>query len=145
MALYVNQVAPRSGGSIYSSTSSGTLPAGGSNVFNIESTFGTVGTGLLMVRGNENNVNGTFYMWSWNIAIYLPTSVRYVQLNRITDADNVQNNTYGQVYAYLSNYSADRTNTFQSQNGSSSSISDVYFRNHAGAACTYQYTVWRTS
>lgn len=144
MAFYVESVMPRSGGSIYSSSGSGSLPAGGSNIFNIESTFGTVATGLLMVRGNENNINGTFYMWSWNISIYLPTSERYINLNQITDAGSVMNNNYGQVYAYLGAYSADRANTYQQASAANSSVSDIYFRNAAGAGCTYQYTVWRT-
>ena len=126
----------------YSNNSS--IASGGSNMFNLESLFGYGTTGLLYIRGVENNVNQTFFTYHWNISIYLPTSVRYVQLQRLNEQDMIIENNYGTVYAYLSNYSASRTTANQSQNSSSSSISDIYFRNGAGAGCQAYWSIIRT-
>ncbi len=126
----------------YSNNSS--IASGGSNMFNLESLFGYGTTGLLYIRGVENNINQTFFTYHWNISIYLPTSVRYVQLQRLNEQDMIIENNYGTVYAYLSNYSASRTTANQSQNSSSSSISDIYFRNGAGAGCQAHWSIIRT-
>jgi hypothetical protein len=145
MVMFINQIAPRATGSIVTSTGSGSLSAGGDFIFNIESEFGLFAAGQLFVRGNENGVNGTLFIWSWNIVYFGPTDQRTVKLVRITNADNVINNQFGQVFAYIPAFAGDRTNPVQSAVSTAPSVSDIFFRNGAGAACTFEYTVWRTS
>lgn len=129
-------------GKLSTNFSSGSLSASGNLVLNLESMFGLYASGLLIIRGNENGVNQTTRLYTWNLSFYGPTSTRYARIKEISS--NVIVNNFGNVYAYFSNYSADWTTLDQSTSGTTSSVSDIYFRNSQGAGCTYSYTIWRT-
>lgn len=142
MALWADSLNPQANGMIRTSTGSGSLAAAGTNVLNLESLSGIPTCGLLMVRGNENNVNATTRIYMFNTALYGPTGVRYGQLKIL--GEKQQSNNYGNVYAYFSNYASSWATADQTISGTASSTLDVYFRNLQGAACTYEYTLWRT-
>lgn len=142
MSLFSNNLSPISSGMIRSSTSSGSAAAAGTNVLNLESLAGIPTCGLLMVRGNENNVNATIRIYMFNTALYGPTGVRYGQLKILGEKQH--SNNYGNVYAYFSNYASSWSSSDQTISGTASSTLDVYFRNLQGAGCTYEYTLWRT-
>jgi hypothetical protein len=141
-SLYASNFGPVSDGRLlYSNSNSGSLSASGDNIFSLETVSGLYTAGLLYLRGNENGVNQTIKVYSWNLSYYSPSNTRYCRLQLISS--NGLNNSYGDVYAYFSNYSGDYTNTNQSNSGTSTSVSDIFFRNGAGAACTYSYSLWR--
>lgn len=141
--IYASTFGPPSDSKLlYSSCDSGSVSSTGDNKFSLETVAGLYTTGFLYLRGNENGVNQTIKLYSWNLCMYGPTGVRHCRLQLISS--NQLNNDYGNVYAYLSNYANDRTNTNQSQTGTTSSASDIYFRNGVGAGCTYSYSLWRT-
>lgn len=127
---------------IYCGTSSGNIASGGTYILNLEESSGLYTTGLLYVRGNENGLNQTIKLYSWNLSYYSPTGDRYVRLALIHSS--TLNNGYGDVYAYISAYSSNRTASVQSASSTSSSVSDIYLRNAVGAGCTAQWSLWRT-
>lgn len=141
--IYANTFGPPSDSKLlYSYSDSGSVSAAGDNKFSLETVAGLYTTGFLYLRGNENGVNQTIKLYSWNLSVYWGTSVRYCRLQLISS--NQLNNDYGNVYAYLSNYVNDRTNTNQSNSGTTSAASDIYFRNGVGYGCSYSYSLWRT-
>ena len=142
MAFYSNSLSPISSGMIRSHTGSGSLPAAGSLVLNLETISGLNTCGLLMIRGNENNVNATNRIYMFNTAWYGPTSTRYGQLKILGEKQHANN--YGNVYAYFSSYANSWATGDQTISGTASSTLDVYFRNLQGAGCAYEYTFWRT-
>lgn len=144
MVLRVNQIAPIGTGSIITESGNLLVSPGGNLVVNLESEFGVYTTGLLLVRGNENGLNGTMFMWTWNITYHGPSDTRYVQLNRITDADNILGNAWGEVYAYVPAFAADYKNPLQSTSSTAPSVSDIYFRSGTGNFAGCAYTIWRT-
>ena len=127
-----------------SSTSGSTyVPAGGTLAFNIESIFGVIAAGLLIVTGNENGVNSTVRTYSWNHSFYgYASNTRYVRLKAIDT--NQLSNGYGDVYAYLSNNAASYTSLDQNASGTASSTSNIYFRNAVGQGCNVGWTIWKT-
>ena len=141
MALWADSLNPQANGMIRTATGSGSLAAAGSNVLNLESVSGLPTCGLLMIRGNENNINSTIRIYMFNTSLYGPTSTRYATL-KILGERQIANN-YGNVYAYFSSYSSSWSTADQSVSGTASSTTDVYFRNLQGASCTYEYTLWR--
>jgi len=142
MAFYSNNLSPISSGMIRSHTGSGSLSAAGNNILNLETLSGITTCGLLMIRGNENQVNATNRIYMYNTALYGPTGVRYGQLKILGEKQH--SNNYGNVYAYFSSYADSWATGEQTSSGTASSTLDVYFRNLQGAACTYEYTIWRT-
>ena len=113
------------------------IAAGGSLGFNIEALGGLYTAGLLYVLGRENGLNQTIAVYSFNLSYHSPSGNRYIRLLQIHR--NTVNNTYGDVYAYLSTYAASWTSTDQTHSGTSSAVSDIYFRNAVGAACNMNY------
>lgn len=128
-------VAINTGESIFSVSGSG------DNLFNLESISGLLTTGLIYVYGNENGVNQTFAMYSYNLSYYSDTSTRYIRLKEIHRSKN--ENGYGNFYLYLSTYSGDRTNPDQYATSNSSSISDIYARNEVGYIGNIAYLITR--
>ena len=130
-------------GDITSYSGGGYCPAAGTFGFNLESKFGLYTNGMLIVYGNENGVNQTIRMYTWNLSFYgYASSTRYVRLREIHS--NVLNNGYGNVFAYIPAYAGSWTTTDQSSSNTSSSVCDIYFRNAVGQGCSYHYTLWRT-
>ncbi len=80
MALWADSLNPQANGMIRTSTGSGSLNAAGNNVLNLETISGLPTCGLLMIKGNENNVNNTIRIYMFNTAVYGPTGTRYGQL-----------------------------------------------------------------
>jgi len=113
------------------------IVAGGTLVVNIESVGGLYTSGLLYVLGRENGLNQTIAVYSFNLSYHSPSGNRYIRLMQISR--NTVNNDYGNVYAYLSTYAASWTSTDQSHSGTSTAVSDIYFRNAVGQACTGNY------
>ncbi len=116
------------------------LAPGGNVVLNLESLSGLATAGLLLVRGNENGLNQSIAVYSYNLS-FDGGSTRYcriIQMHR-----NVLNNTYGDVYAYLSNYAGSYTTADQSYSSNATSMSDIYMRNAAGAAGSANYAIIR--
>jgi hypothetical protein len=142
MAFYSTKLSPLGTGMIRSTTSSGALVSAGNSVLNLESLSGLATCGLLMIRGNENNVNATTRIYMFNTALYGPTGVRYGQLKILGDKQH--GNNYGNVYAYFSNYASSWATGDQTISGTATSTLEVYFRNLQGAPCAYEYTLWRT-
>jgi len=141
MALWADSLNPQANGMIRTSTESRSLAAAGNNVLNLETLSGLPTCGLLMIRGNENNVNNTIRIYMYNTAVYGPTGVRYGQLKILGEKQH--SNNYGNVYAYFSNYASSWATGEQTISGTASSTLDVYFRNLQGAGCTCEYTLWR--
>ena len=141
MALWADSLNPQGNGMIRTSTGSGSLSAAGNSVLNLETVSGIPTCGLLMIRGNENNVNATIRTYMFNTSLYGPTGTRYGSL-KILGERQIGNN-YGNVHAYFSNYASSRSTADQAISGTASSTLDVFFRNLVGAACTYEYTLWR--
>lgn len=130
-------------GNLYTYSGGGYCPSEGTFGFNLESSFGLNTSGLLIVYGNENGVNQTTRMYTWNLSFYgYQSNTRYVRLREIHS--NVLNNGYGNVFAYIPAYAGSWTATDQSSSSTSSSVCDIYFRNAVGAGCSYHYTLWRT-
>ncbi len=130
-------------GYLASSSGSTYVPAGGTLAFNIEALFGNVSSGLLIVTGNENGVNGTIRTYSWNHTFYgYSSNTRYVRIKAI-DSNQIANG-YGDVYAYLGSNAASYTSLDQSASGTATTTSDIYFRNAVGQGCIVSWTIWRT-
>jgi len=127
---------------VYSETQSGSLSASGTLIFNIESTWGLGTTGMLLVRGNENSGNQSQRMYLWTCSVYSASGDRQVGLKMIGETN--RGNAYGDVYAYLSAYSSSWTTASQGMAGTSSAVSNIYFRNLQGAGCAYSFMNWRT-
>lgn len=103
---------------------------GGNVVLNLESLSGLDTAGLLLVRGNENSLNQSIAVYSYNLSITPGGSTRYcriIQMHR-----NHQGTPHGDVYAYLSNYSGSYSTADQSYSSAATSTSDIYMRNAAG-------------
>jgi hypothetical protein len=130
-----------SGGKLNTVTGSGSCDAAGQLLLNLEATAGLYTCGLLIIRGNENGINQTIRIYMWNISYYSPDGSRSVGL-KILNSQTL-NNGYGDVYAYLSNYSGSYTTADQTNSGTTSAASNVFIRNAVGAGCTYSYTFWR--
>lgn len=130
------------GSPFVSVTGSGGGAAGGTYILNLESLFGMGTCGLLLVRGNENSVNGTIRIYSWNIVWAPWVNTRYVRLKLIHD--NIINNNYGDVYAYVPAFAGSYTTSDQSASGTATSTSDIYFRSGSAYGFAYGYSVWRT-
>lgn len=128
-------VALNTGQSVFSVSGSG------DNLFNLESISGLLTTGLIYVYGNENGVNQTLAIYSYNLSYYSDTSTRYIRLKEVHRSTN--ENDYGNFYLYLSTYSGDRTNTNQYATSTSSSISDIYARNGVGYIGNINYLIVR--
>lgn len=119
------------------------LSASGDNLFNIENVSGQNTTGLIYVFGNENSVNQTIAIYTYNLSTYYsPTTTRYIRIKEVTRA--VNENGYGNVFLYLSTYSGSWTTTDQYATSTSSSISDIYGRNEVGQPCSMNYLIVRT-
>ena len=142
MAFYTNNLQPLNTGMIRSHTGSGSLNSAGSVILNLETLSGLPTCGLLMIRGNENNINATIRIYMFNTAVYGPTGTRYGQLKILGEKQH--SNNYGNVYAYFSNYASSWGTADQGISGTASSTLNVYFRNLQGASGTYEYTLWRT-
>lgn len=125
---------------VYSETQSGSLPASGSLILNLESIWGLGTTGMFLIRGNENGGNQSQRLYLWTMSNY--GSNRQVHLQIVNSA--TRGNAYGDVYAYLSDYSSSWTTAAQGMGGTSSAVSNIYFRNLQGAGCTYSLMNWRT-
>jgi hypothetical protein len=115
------------------------IAAGGSLGFNIEALGGVYTSGILYVMGRENGLNQTIAVYSFNLSYYGVSGTRYIRLLQISR--NTLNNSYGDVYAYVSSYAASWTSTDQSHSGTSSAVSDIYFRNAVGAGCQCNYLI----
>jgi hypothetical protein len=115
------------------------IAAGGSLGFNIEALGGLYTSGILYVMGRENGLNQTIAVYTFNLSYHNASGNRYIRLLEISR--NTVNNNYGNVYAYVSSYAASWTSTDQSHSGTSSAVSDIYFRNVVGAACTGNYLI----
>jgi hypothetical protein len=116
-----------------------TIAAGGSLAFNIEALGGLFTSGILYVMGRENSLNQTIAVYTFNLSYSYVSNIRYIRLLQISR--NTVNNEYGNVYAYVSSYAASWTSTDQSHSGTSTSISDIYFRNAVGAGCQVNYLI----
>jgi hypothetical protein len=125
---------------VYSETQGGSLSSSGTLILNLESTWGLGSTGMFLIRGNENGGNQSQRMYLWTMSNY--GNERQVSLKAI-GATN-RGNAYGDVYAYLSDYSNSWTTLTQGMGGTSSAVSNIYFRNAQGAGCTYSLMNWRT-
>ena len=147
MTIQIDRVEPAEAGymriansRVYSETQSGSLSASGTLIFNLESTWGLGTTGMFLIRGNENGGNQSQRLYLWTMSNY--GSNRQVALKIIGETN--RGNAYGNVYAYLSDYSSSWTTASQGMGGTSSAVSNIYFRNLQGAACNYSFMNWRT-
>lgn len=122
----------------------GTIPLSGAGQLwaNLEDVSGLTTQGTIYVYGNENAVNQTIAIYTYNLSYY-PVGNRYVHLKEITR--NTNENGYGNVYLYLSTYSGSWTTTDQYATSTSASISDVYVRNAVGQAANYGVLLMRTT
>lgn len=117
------------------------IAAAGTAVISLESFSGLYTSGLLMIRGNENGLNQTLAIYTYNISYNGGTGTRYCRLTQLSR--NTINNNYGDIYAYFSNYAATYTAADQSVNGTSTTTSDIYFRNAAGQVCSANFSIIR--
>lgn len=130
-----------SGRKIHKSTDNISIASGGTYIMNLEALAGLMTTGLLYVRGNENGVNQTLAIYSFNISFYgYSTNSRYITLKQVHR--NTSQNGYGDVYAYLSDYSSSYTSTDQAMSGTSTNTTNIYFRNAVGQACNANYSLY---
>lgn len=119
------------------------LSATGDNLFNIENVSGINTQGIIYVFGNENSVNQTIAIYTYNLSTYYsPGITRYIRIKEVTRA--VNENGYGNVFLYLSTYSGSWTTTEQYASSTNASISDIYARNAVGQACSCNYLLFRT-
>jgi hypothetical protein len=93
--------------------------------------------------GNENGVNQTSAIYSFNVSYYYGSDTRYARLIQINR--NTISNSYGDIYAYFGAYSASYTAGDQSVSGTALSTLNVYFRNAVGAGCNASYYLIQTN
>jgi hypothetical protein len=131
----------RNGRKVHNTSGAFYVSASGDNIFNLESLCGLFTSGLLYIRGNENGVNQTLAIYSFNLSYYgYSSNTRYCTLKLVHR--NTSQNGYGDVYAYFSNYAASYTSGDQAIQGTATSTTDIYFRNAVGQGCIASYSLY---